>query len=251
MAHDRKAAVVTGGAVGIGRAIAETLQRDGFEVAILGRREDRLKAAAATNIRPYVCDVADAGAVGATFGRIRAELGRIDALINNAGVIRGGELVAASDDDIRYQIDVNLLGSIYCTRAAIAPLKESRGCIVNLSSALAKMPLLGTSVYAATKGAIETFTRAMAVELGTSGVRVNAIAPGLVRSEIYLADGLSPAAYEAALKEFSAKYLLGRAGEPADVAELVAYLVSDRAGWITGAVLPVDSGYSNVGFRPA
>ena len=96
---------------------------------------------------------------------------------------------------------------------------------------------------------MESFNRAMALGLGPSGVRVNCIAPALVRSEIYLADGMDEQGFAKMMEEFGAKYLLGRVGEPEDVAELAAFLVSERAGWMTGAVLPVDSGYRSVGFK--
>jgi NAD(P)-dependent dehydrogenase (short-subunit alcohol dehydrogenase family) len=250
MSKTSKVAVVTGGSAGLGLAIARSLCRDGFEVAILGRRADRLKQSAADQLRPYLCDVTDRDAVRRTVGSIMADLGAVHALINNAGVIRGARLSDADEEGIAYQIAVNISGVINCTQAFIDCLRETRGSIVNLSSALAKQPLIGTSIYAATKGAIETFTRAMALELGEFGIRVNAIAPGLTRSDIYLREGISAEQYEAMLQEFAAKYILGRHGEPSDVAELAAYLVSERAGWITGVVIPVDGGYSNIGFRP-
>jgi NAD(P)-dependent dehydrogenase (short-subunit alcohol dehydrogenase family) len=247
----KKVAVVTGGSAGLGLEMARTLARDGFAVAILGRRNERLRQAADDGrFHPYGCDVADAAAVARVAGRIVADLGRVDLLVNNAGVIRNGPLTTTSDADIQYQIAVNLGGVIHCTRAFADALKATQGSIINLSSALAKRPLVGTAVYAATKGAVEAFTRAMALEFGRDGIRVNCIAPGLVRSEIYFADGVSPASYEAALQEFASRYVLGRHGEPRDVAELVAFLASDKAAWITAAVLPVDSGYSNIGFRP-
>ena len=251
MSKTSKVAVVTGGSAGLGLAIARSLHRDGFEVAILGRRADQLKKSAADQLRPYVCDVADREAVRQTVATIVAELGAVHALVNNAGVIRGARLSDADEEGIAYQIAVNLSGVINCTKAFTDCLRDTQGSIVNLSSALAKRPLIGTSIYAATKGAIEAFTRAMALELGEFGIRVNAIAPGLTRSDIYLREGVSAGQYEAMLREFAAKYVLGRHGEPSDVAELAAYLVSAKAGWITGVVIPVDGGYSNIGFRPA
>lgn len=242
-------AVVTGGSAGLGRAVVETLHRDGFTVAALGRRPDRLRALHRDGITSYVCDVSRRSDVATVMKAILDDLGRVDVLVNNAGVIRNGPLADMTEDAIRYQFDVNVIGTINCTQACADALERSGGCIVNLSSALAKRPLPETSVYAATKGAVESFTRAMAIELGSRGIRVNAVAPGLVQSEIYFADGFTPDQYDEALKEFAAKYVLGRTGVPQDVAELVAYLVSGKAGWITGAVFPVDSGYSNIGFR--
>jgi NAD(P)-dependent dehydrogenase (short-subunit alcohol dehydrogenase family) len=250
MSKPKKVAVVTGGSTGIGLAIARTLHRDGFDVAILGRRAEPLKQAAAGELRPYVCNVADGGAVREAAAKILADLGDVHALVNNAGVIRNSRLSEADEEGIHYQISVNLVGVINSTMAFTDALQRSRGSIVNLSSALAKRPLVGTSVYAATKGAVEAFTRAMALELGEFGIRVNAIAPGLTRSDIYLRDGLSSLEYDSVLREFAAKYVLRRHGEPPDVAELAAYLVSEKATWITGVVIPVDGGYSNIGFRP-
>jgi NAD(P)-dependent dehydrogenase (short-subunit alcohol dehydrogenase family) len=251
MSTSRKVAVVTGGSAGLGLAIARTLHRDGFDVAILGRRVEQLKEAAAGELHPYVCDVTDSRVVCETAAKISADFGVIHALVNNAGVIRNARLWEADDKGIHYQISVNFVGVINCTKAFTDSLRRSRGSIVNLSSALAKRPLVGASVYAATKGAVETFTRASALELGEFGIRVNAIAPGLTRSDIYLRDGLSAPEYESLLREFAAKYVLGRHGEPPDVAELTAYLVSEKAEWMTGVVIPVDGGYSNIGFRPS
>jgi NAD(P)-dependent dehydrogenase (short-subunit alcohol dehydrogenase family) len=249
MSTSRKVAVVTGGSAGLGLAIARTLHRDGFDVAILGRRMEQLKEAAAGELQPYVCDVADNAVVCETAAKILSDFGAVHAVVNNAGVIRNARLREADEKGIHYQIAVNFIGVINCTKAFTEALIRSRGSIVNLSSALAQRPLVGASVYAATKGAVETFTRAAALELGEFGIRVNAIAPGLTRSDIYITDGLSTPEYEGLLREFASKYVLGRHGEPPDVAELAAYLVSEKAEWITGAVIPVDGGYSNIGFR--
>jgi len=154
--------------------------------------------------------------------------------------------VPRSIDD---QIQINLAGVIYMTKACIPAIKESRGSIINISSGLASKPVLAHAVYAATKGAMEAFSRAMALELCESGVRVNVIAPSLVKSDLYVKNGMDQEAYDQLFDELGKKYLLGRAGRPEDVAELAAFLVSDKAGWITGTVYPVDSGFRSVGNR--
>lgn len=246
-----KVALITGGGTGLGRAIATALRRDNLRVAILGRRRERLESGPGEDFHPYVCDVADSAQVRRAVASVLSDLGRVDVLVNCAGVIRNGNIEDATDEAIEYQIRVNLLGTINMTKACVPALKESKGSIINMSSALAGRPILGTSVYCATKGGIESFTRAMALELGQSQIRVNCISPGLVRSEIYFADGVDEGTYETFLKEFANKYLLGRIGEPEDVGELAAFLASDRASWITGTIIPIDSGYSSVGFNPA
>ena len=246
-----KVALITGGGTGLGRAIATEVRRDNLRIAIFGRRRERLKSGPGEDFHPYVCDVADPAQVRQAVANVLSDLGRVDVLVNCAGVIRTDNIEDATDEAIEYQIRVNLLGTINMTKACVPALKASKGSIINLSSALARRPILGTSVYSATKGGIESFTLAMALELGRFRVRVNCISPGLVRSEIYFADGLDERSYEALLKEFANKYLLGRVGEPDDVGELAAFLASDRASWITGAIIPVDSGYSSVGFKPA
>ena len=154
----------------------------------MGRRRERLESP--EGFHAYVCDISDSAAIGQTVSRLISELGRIDVLVNNAAVIRNGSLEDATEEEIEYQVGVNILGTINMTKACLPSLKESRGSIINVSSTLAKLPILGASIYAATKGAMESFNRAMALELGPSGVRVNCIAPALVRSEIYLADGM-------------------------------------------------------------
>ncbi len=242
-----RVALITGGGTGIGRAIAKALHRDEYRVAILGRRRERLESP--EGFHAYACDISDSAAIGETVAKLISDLGRIDVLVNNAGVIRNGTLEDTTEEAIEYQVRVNILGTINMTKACLPALKASKGSIINVSSTLAKLPILGTSIYSATKGALEAFNRAMALELGASGVRVNCIAPALVRTEIYFADGMDEQSFAKMLEEYGGRYLLGRVGEPEDVAELAAFLVSERASWMTGAVIPVDSGYRSVGLK--
>ena len=243
----QRVTLVTGGGTGIGAGIARALLEDGHRVAICGRRMDRLREAAADGITPLECDVTDGASVTRLMARIGADFGRLDGLVNNAGRTVPGPFESLAEADLTGIVDVNLTGTLRVTRAAIPLLKRSGGAIVNLGSTLADHCQPGSAVYAATKGAIDSLTRALAVELGPAGVRVNCVRPSIVRSEIMTAGGMPPDAYEALLESRGASYPLGRAGEPADVAAMVAFLLSDKASWITGAIIDVDGGYAAAG----
>ena len=239
----RKVAVVTGGGTGLGRDAANRLTRDGFKVAVVGRRADRLKPRRGEALHPYPCDVRDPAAIKATVREIVRDLGAIDVLINTAGVIKREPLAKISQQTIAYQIDVNLMGTINMSLACVPALKKTKGTIINFSSEFSRRAAPGFLIYCATKGGIDAFTRALAVELGPYQINVNAISPGLVRSEIYFNDGaMTKAAYEKYLKAYGKMYPLGRAGEPEDVSELVSFLASGRASWMTGDVISVDGG---------
>ena len=235
--------LVTGGATGIGAGIAERLHDRGDRVIICGRRADRLRDAARKGFAHKVCDVTDRGAVAGLMTRIAEEHGRLDGVVNNAGTVLFAPLAEIPDTEIRDMVEINLMGTLWVTRAAIPLLGDSRGAVVNIGSTLADRTRAGSAVYSATKGAIDSLTRALAVELGPIGIRVNCVRPGLVRSELHISRGMDAGAYEDMLASRGGSYPLGRAGEPSDVAGLVSYLLSNEASWITGAVVDVDGGY--------
>ena len=238
-----RVAVVTGGGTGLGRDAAKRLARDGFTVAVLGRRADRLKPRHGEILHPYPCDVADPAAIKATVRAIVGDLGGINVLVNSAGVIKREPLAKITQATIAYQVDVNLMGTINMSLACVPALKKTKGAVINFSSEFSRRAAPGFLIYCATKGGIDAFTRALAVELGRYQITVNAISPGLVRSEIYFNDGaMTKAAYEKYLKAYGKMYPLGRAGEPEDVSEMVSFLASDRASWMTGDVISVDGG---------
>jgi 3-oxoacyl-[acyl-carrier protein] reductase len=239
-----KVALVTGGGTGIGRAIAQTLAADGFQVAVAGRRLEPLRAvSASTGGNAYRCDIASPQEIDRLVDEVLADFGRLDALINNAGIVKQAPIEAASLADIEVVLRTNLLGTILMTQRCAPALREAHGAIVNLSSTLSHLPQPNQSPYIATKGGIEAFTRAMAVELSADGVRVNAVCPAIVRSDILMtAMGIDQHTNDAMMDERSGDYLLGRVGEPEDVAGIVAFLASSRAVWITGQTILVDGG---------
>ncbi|WP_298328723.1 SDR family oxidoreductase [Haloactinopolyspora sp.] len=229
-------AVVTGGSAGIGKAVGNRLRAEGYRVVSLSRQGGEYRA-----------DVSDPVAVDAAAAQVLADTGGVDALVTCAGIVGREHLADASPEHIARQVGVNLMGTMHACRAFSAALTESRGTIVTMSSSIAASPQHGTSAYAAAKGGVEAFTKALALELAPGGVRVNAVRPALVESRIWINAGMDPKKYRALLEQRAAEYPLGRVGQPEDIAAAVAFLVSAEAAWITGIVLPVDGGGGLVG----
>lgn len=243
--------VVTGGSRGIGAAIGRRLAADGYAVAVNFTADAKAAAAAVVLIealggaaRAYQADVADAAAVARMFAQAADELGPLAGLVNNAGSSGRFAPIAEQDPaEVARLLAVNVTGTILCCREAVRRLSTRRGgqggAIVNLSSIAARLGgLPGLAPYAASKGAIESFTRGLATEVGPEGVRVNAVAPGMIETDM-TEDLLSqPAARERIVSGTP----LGRIGAPDDIAEAVAWLMSPAASFVTGTILTVSGG---------
>ncbi len=240
-----KSALVTGGSRGIGRAIVELLAEEGAAVTFFYRGNvDAANDVVATlggagrDVRAAKVDVTDAAACAAAVEALADRAGRIDVLVNNAGVIRDNPLAALGDDDISVVLDTNVGGVFNVTRAVVPYMTMQRaGCIVNLSSVAGEKGGRGQTNYAASKGAINAFTRALAVELAPRKIRVNAVAPGVIDTE------MSQAVRDLAGEAAQARILMRRYGTAQEVAYAVWFLASDYASYVTGQVLHIDGGF--------
>jgi len=238
-----KRVVVTGASRGIGRAIAIACAQSGARVGInFNHSEKEARAVAgeigeAAVLLPF--DVADPAAVARGFETFVSAAGGLDALVNNAAINRPSLLVSASDEDIDAVTRTNVTGPILCTRAAIRTMMRQRsGAILNVSSVAAARPSKGQSVYAATKGALEALTRAVAVEYGRKGIRCHCLRPGPVDTDMFAATKAL------AGEEVLARIPLQRFVTPEEVAAFAVFLLSDRASAVTGAVVTIDGGYA-------
>ena len=237
-----KRVIVTGASRGIGRAIAIACAEAGALVGVNFHRGDADACDVAGRIGPRAVllrfDVGDASAVSAAFQEFAHRAGGIDALVNNAGIIRPSLLATAPVEDVGEVVRTNLLGTILCTRAALRPMLTQRsGVILNVSSVAAKRPVRGQAVYAATKGAIEAFTRAVAVEYGRKGIRCHCIRPGPVDTQMLAPTNVI--AGDAVLDRIPLK----RCVTPTEVADLAVFLLSGRAAAMTGTVHTIDGGF--------
>ena len=235
-----KVIFLTGGSTGIGLDCAKAYAAEGAKVVLVARNGE-LSAQAAADLGAdhigFACDVSSDSDVKKAIERTLSHFGKIDAIHNNAGIATPSKpLHETTDDEWDALFNINLKSVLHTTRHGIAALRESKGCILNTSSLVGVIGQEIHAAYTATKGGMNTLTKSMALDYAKEGIRVNAVAPAVVRTRFAVP------LYEGKEASVSGRYPLGRIGDPEDVAEAVVYLTSDEASWITGQTLVLDGG---------
>lgn len=244
---ENRAVLVTGATSGIGRAVAKALGAEGARVVAAGRRKDRLEEtadairAAGGQAVTVTGDVRDEAACAGWVRTAVSEFGGLDGLVNAAGVLGSGGLMNADADEWDRQMDINVRSLFVLTRLAVPELIKRKGAVVNISSVAGLRPYPNLMPYCVSKAAVDMFTRCAALDLAPDGVRVNAVNPGVVVTELHTVTN-AVADYAGFLERSKTTHPIGRVGQPDEIASLVLYLMSDEAGWITGVTYSIDGG---------
>ena len=243
---DKKVVLITGGTSGIGLAAAEMFLQDGWQVAVMGRDAEKGQKAVAKlgeNAIYVQGDVALVGDCRRIIAETARRLGRLDALINSAGIYVERAIEDVEEAEFDRMLSVNLKGTYFMTKYAVEAMKkQGSGCIVNVSSDAGLQGNLLCSTYCASKGAVNMFTKAMALELGPFGIRINAVCPGDVLTPLTEAQLSQYPDRGQALREMGSVYPLGRIAEPEEVAAVIKFLCSREAGFVNGALWSIDGG---------
>ena len=243
-----KVCLITGASSGIGRAAARLFAEYGATVIALGRSENELNSLrdehpeTSGTIKIRRADLLETAQIEKSVDETVQEFGQIDVLVNAAGIILNGSVENTSLDDWDQMMNINLRAVFYMMQKCVPHLEKTKGNIVNVSSVAGLRSFPNVLAYCVSKAAIDQLTRCSALELAPKNIRVNAVNPGVVVTELHKRGGMPDADYEDFLERSKTTHPIGRVGEPREVAELIGYLASDKASWITGATYEIDGG---------
>ena len=242
MEFDGKVAIVTGATSGIGMATAFRFAEQGGRVAAVGRNKEILSKVQRANIRTYAVDLINEQETSTFARRTLEDFGGVDILVNAAGIIANGTIENTSLADYDLMMNINVRSVMQLTQLVLPSIIDRKGNIVNVSSVTGLRAFPNVFAYCVSKAAVDQFTRCAALELAPKGVRVNAVNPGVVRTNLHLNSGMNEDNYAAFVDRSKTTHPLGRIGQPEEIADLILFLASSKAGWITGTTYSIDGG---------
>jgi len=245
---DGKVAIITGASSGIGRAAATEFVKRGISVVAVGRNEADLASLRGETresmgaLKTHLADVTEFTQIDRLLAETVEHFGRLDILVNAAGIIKGGNIENTSIDEWDRMMNINVRSVFYVMQKCVPHLEKTKGNVVNVSSVTGLRSFPNVLAYCVSKAAVDQLTRCSALELAPKGIRVNAVNPGVVVTNLHRRSGMTEADYEKFLANAKNTHPIGRAGEPAEVADLIYFLASENAKWITGATYSIDGG---------
>ena len=242
MEFEGKVAIVTGATSGIGMATVRRFAEQGAAVAAVGRKKDVLAKVAGPKVKTYAADLLNERETASLVQNILSDLGGIDVLVNAAGIIANGTIENTTLADYDLMMNINVRSLFQLTQLALPSIIERKGNIVNVSSVTGLRAFPNVFAYCVSKAAVDQLTRCAALELAPKGVRVNAVNPGVVRTNLHRNSGMNEDAYAAFVERSKTTHPIGRIGEAEEIADLILFLASSKAGWITGVTYSIDGG---------
>ena len=237
-----KVVIVTGATSGIGMATTLKFAAEGGQVAAVGRRKETLSRLEKNNVRTYAADLLNEKETQNLVANVLRDFGGIDILVNAAGIIASGTIENTTLADYDLMMNINVRSVFHLMQLALPSIIERKGNIVNVSSVTGLRAFPGVLAYCVSKAAVDQLTRCAAMELAAKGVRVNAVNPGVVRTNLHRNSGMNEESYAGFLERSKGTHPLGRVGEPEEIADFILFLASSKAGWITGTTQSIDGG---------
>lgn len=245
---EKKVAIITGASSGIGRAVVRAFAENDFQTIAVGRNEKELISCRSEmkdlsgDVKIQLADIRETSQVERLVGETIENFGRIDVLVNAAGIIAGGTIENTTLDDWDKMMNINLRSVFHLMQICVPHLEKTEGNIVSVSSVAGTRSFPNILAYAVSKAALDQLTRCAALELAAKKIRVNAVNPGVVETNLHRRSGMDEVAYEKFLERSKETHPLGRVGKPEEIAGLIYYLASEKASWITGATYQIDGG---------